>query len=83
MSTYYDKTNPLPAHMSDLSPMMVNTLLECGWHEDTIAWVLRNADRRNDHVDWSEATLDEVDDHYSKLFLDIVIEQVRALDAKS
>lgn len=74
---YNNSTHPLPEALVGHSPMMVNTLKELGWEEDTIKILLDLADSNNDHPDWSEASADEIGDHFGLLYLNWLMEQAR------
>lgn len=65
--TYNNTTNPLPPELAGHSPAMVNTLVSLGYGEKWIKILLDIADAENNHPDWSEATNEQIDDHFLAL----------------
>jgi hypothetical protein len=76
MTTYNNTTNPLPDKLAGLSPFMVNTLLEIGYSENSVNWLLRFADANDDHPDWSESSTDEIDRHFRALSIKILLAEI-------
>jgi hypothetical protein len=62
----YTNSN-LPAMFRGLSPQMVNTLLRCGYGTSDTVLLLTLADEMNAHPDWSEATDEEIREHFDRL----------------
>lgn len=64
---YNNSTNPLPAELRGHSPGNVNTLLHIGWDEAEVRVLLDYAQAHNDWPDWSEASYEEIEEHFSIL----------------
>ena len=59
--------NTMPERFRGLSPMMVNTLLRYGYSDEATIRLLSIADETGNHPDWSEATDDDIREHFSLL----------------
>ena len=68
MNKYNNSTNPLPDEFRAVgSPFMVNVLLEIGYSPEDTLTLLRYAHENNDHPDWSEDTMAQIEYHFSVL----------------
>lgn len=75
MTGYNNSTNPLPDALRGHSPGNVNTLLHIGWSEEMTKILLDYADANNDHPDWSEASYEEIEEHFAILEAMIMMER--------
>lgn len=62
----YGNSN-LPDEFKGFSPMMINALLNLGFSGKDTILLITFADQNNHHPDWSEATDEEIADHFYSL----------------